>query len=85
VVPYNIIMQRLLGAHQMTEQEKADGLCVLPALGDRKPSEMMTTIRDTYALEGRRRRRFLHVPFYRDCSRRFECFSLGLIIRTARC
>ncbi len=46
MVPYNIIMQRLLGAHQMTEQEKADDLCVLPALGDRKLFEMMAAIRD---------------------------------------
>jgi hypothetical protein len=83
VVPYNIIMQRLLGAHQMTEQEKADDLCVLPALGDRKPFEMMAAIRDM-PLKGGEEGDFCMFLFYRDCSRRFECFSPGLIVRTAR-
>jgi hypothetical protein len=42
--PYTIIKQRLLGAHLMTDYQRAEKLYLSPAIGDRKPSEMMAAM-----------------------------------------
>ncbi len=42
--PYTIIKQRLLGAHLMTDYQRAERLYLSPAIGDRKPSEMMVAM-----------------------------------------
>ena len=42
--PYTVIKQRLLGAHQMTDYQRAERLYLSPAIGDRKPSEMMAAM-----------------------------------------
>ncbi len=42
--PYTIIKQRLLGAHMMTDYQQAEKLYLSPAIGDRKPSEMMVAM-----------------------------------------
>jgi hypothetical protein len=42
--PYTVIKQRLLGAHLMTDYQRAEKLYLSPAIGDRKPSEMMAAM-----------------------------------------
>jgi hypothetical protein len=42
--PYTIIKQRLLGAHLMTDYQRAEKLYLSPAIGDRKPSKMMAAM-----------------------------------------
>jgi hypothetical protein len=42
--PYTTIKQRLLGAHQMTDYQRAEKLYLSPPIGDRKPSEMMAAM-----------------------------------------
>jgi hypothetical protein len=42
--PYTVIKQRLLGAHQMTDYQRAERLYLSPPIGDRKPSEMMAAM-----------------------------------------
>jgi hypothetical protein len=42
--PYVAIKQRLMAAHQMTSFQRAEKLFAMPALGNRKPSELMAAI-----------------------------------------
>jgi hypothetical protein len=58
--PYNSINQRLLGAHYIIKDEKVEHQYLLPALANRKPSEMM--VRDVSARRGEDRVVCLFVP-----------------------
>jgi hypothetical protein len=42
--PYTIIKQPLLGVHLMTDYQRAEKLYLSPAIGNRKPSEMMAAM-----------------------------------------
>jgi hypothetical protein len=42
--PYVAIKQRLMAAHQMTSFQRAEKLFAMPALGNRKPSELMAAM-----------------------------------------
>ncbi len=58
--PYNSIDQRLLGAHYIIKDEKVEHQYLLPALANRKPSEML--VRDVSARRGEDRVVCLFVP-----------------------
>jgi hypothetical protein len=42
--PYAVLKGRLLSAHQLTDFQRADSLFDMPALGARKPSQMMAAM-----------------------------------------
>jgi hypothetical protein len=42
--PYTVLKGRLLSAHQLTDFQRADSLFDMPALGARKPSQMMAAM-----------------------------------------
>jgi hypothetical protein len=42
--PYNMIKQRLVSSHQMSKYQRAEKLLAMPALGARKPSELMAAM-----------------------------------------
>jgi hypothetical protein len=42
--PYTIIKQWLLGAHLMTDYQRVEKLYLSPAIGDKKPSEIMAAM-----------------------------------------
>jgi hypothetical protein len=45
--PYDDIKQRLVASHQLSEFQKAERLFQMPALGGRKPSELMAAMLET--------------------------------------
>jgi hypothetical protein len=51
--PYTVIKQRLLGAHQMTDYQRAKRLYLLPPIGNRKPSEMMAVMLEIMCPRGK--------------------------------
>jgi hypothetical protein len=42
--PYNMIKQRLVSSHQLSKYQRAEKLLTMPALGARKPSELMAAM-----------------------------------------
>ena len=45
--PYDDIKQRLVASHQLSDFQKAERLFQMPALGSRKPSELMAAMLET--------------------------------------
>ncbi len=45
--PYDDIKQRLVASHQLSDFQKAERLFQMPALGGRKPSELMAAMLET--------------------------------------
>jgi hypothetical protein len=45
--PYDNIKQRLVASHQLSDFQKAERLFQMPALGGRKPSELMAAMLET--------------------------------------
>jgi hypothetical protein len=46
-MPYDDIKQRLVASHELSDFQKAEQLFPMPALGGRKPSELMAAMLET--------------------------------------
>jgi hypothetical protein len=82
-VAYDTIKQRLLASHQMTGFQRAERLFAMPALGARKPSELMAEMLEICP-RGKERRSCLPAYSCSGCRARFVCCWLGWITRTRR-
>jgi hypothetical protein len=70
---YDDIKNRLVASHQLTDFQKAEKLFQMPALGSRKPSDLMAAMLETCP-GGRRRATSSPVFFCSGCPGRSVCY-----------
>ena len=61
--PYELLKGRLLGAAKVSNFQRAEKLMALPALGDRKPSDLLATMLEVCP-RGWEKENFFHFPLH---------------------
>jgi hypothetical protein len=82
--PYTTIKHRLLGAHQMTDCQRAEKLYLSPPIGDRKPSEMMAAMLEMCP-RGEEKTNLFACLFLQRLPREIRVFSPEWTTRTPSC